>query len=62
MQEQWATNIRDQCRTAGVPFFFKQWGEFDSTGVRKGKKSAGRVLAKRTWNEMPSLRVGALSE
>ncbi len=62
MQEQWATNIRDQCRSSGVPFFFKQWGEYDATGVRKGKKSAGRVLANRTWNEMPSLASGALSK
>lgn len=24
----WATSVRDQCAAAGVPFFFKQWGEF----------------------------------
>ena len=28
MNPDWARNLRDQCRTAGVPFFFKQWGEF----------------------------------
>ncbi len=26
MHPQWATDIRDQCEQAGVPFFFKQWG------------------------------------
>ncbi len=26
MHPDWVTSIRDQCRTAGVPFFFKQWG------------------------------------
>lgn len=24
----WALSIRDQCKNAGVPFFFKQWGEW----------------------------------
>jgi protein gp37 len=27
MHPQWARDIRDQCAAAGVPFFFKQWGE-----------------------------------
>ena len=53
MRTQWATNIRDQCIEARVPFFFKQWGEFDADGVRRGKKAAGRVLGDRTWDEMP---------
>jgi len=46
MQDSWVLGIRDQCRAAGVPFFFKQWG-----GVRK--KKMGRVLEGRTWDEMP---------
>jgi protein gp37 len=24
----WVRSLRDQCQAAGVPFFFKQWGEF----------------------------------
>lgn len=28
MNPDWARSIRDQCRAAGVPFFFKQWGEW----------------------------------
>ncbi|MEP9389615.1 phage Gp37/Gp68 family protein [Mesorhizobium sp. KR9-304] len=27
MHPAWALSIRDQCAAAGVPFFFKQWGE-----------------------------------
>lgn len=27
MHPDWARSLRDQCQTAGVPFFFKQWGE-----------------------------------
>ena len=46
MDEQWVTDIRDQCIKDDVPFFFKQWG-----GINK--KKAGRLLNKRTWNQMP---------
>lgn len=28
MHPAWARSLRDQCATAGVPFFFKQWGEW----------------------------------
>ncbi|MFN3473527.1 MAG: phage Gp37/Gp68 family protein [Blastomonas sp.] len=28
MHPQWARSLRDQCAAAGVPFFFKQWGEW----------------------------------
>lgn len=43
----WVVDIKEKCRKAGVPFFFKQWG-----GVRK--KKAGRLLEGRTWDEMPN--------
>ena len=48
MSPEWVRNIRDQCRQAGIPFFFKQWG-----GVRK--KEAGRRLDGRTYDEFPEL-------
>lgn len=60
MHPEWARSLRDQCATAGVPFFFKQWGEwlpcaplvrdkrhiFKDGQVMKrfGKKAAGRLL------------------
>lgn len=28
MHPQWARGLRDQCAAAGVPFLFKQWGEW----------------------------------
>lgn len=46
MALEWAREIRDQCRTAGVSFFFKQWGG-------RTPKSGGRLLDGRTWDEMP---------
>ncbi|MBK8715815.1 MAG: phage Gp37/Gp68 family protein [Deltaproteobacteria bacterium] len=51
MDPAWALDLRDQCRRAHVPFFFKQWGGTN-------KKLAGRVLDGRTWDEMP--RAGAV--
>jgi len=31
MHPDWVRSVRDQCQTAGVPFFFKQWGEWAPT-------------------------------
>ena len=28
MHPDWARSLRDQCKAAGVPFFFKQWGGY----------------------------------
>ena len=28
MHPDWARSVRDQCQTANVPYFFKQWGEW----------------------------------
>jgi protein gp37 len=30
MHPDWVRSVRDQCRNAGTPFFFKQWGEWIS--------------------------------
>lgn len=41
IHREWVRSLRDQCNTARVPFFFKQWG-----GVRKretGRKLDGRI-------------------
>ena len=29
MHPDWARSLRDQCRAAGLPFMFKQWGEWE---------------------------------
>lgn len=29
MHPEWVLSLRDQCQASGVPFFFKQWGEFE---------------------------------
>ncbi len=64
MHADWARSLRDQCQNSGVPFFFKQWGEYapldlssEQTHIRVGKKRAGRVLDGREWNEFPQVAV-----
>ncbi|MFQ5793195.1 MAG: DUF5131 family protein [Acidobacteriota bacterium] len=47
MKAEWACDIRDQCRGAGVPFFFKQWGG-------RTPKAGGRTLDARQWDETPT--------
>ncbi len=67
MHPNWARSLRDQCLAAGVPFHFKQWGEFcpdplitvfagtsaKQATIRVGKHAAGRLLDGREWNEVP---------
>ena len=46
MLPDWVRDIRDRCVDEMIPFFFKQWGG-------RNRKSSGRVLDGRTWDEMP---------
>jgi protein gp37 len=49
MRAEWARNVRNQCTSRNIPFFFKQWG-----GVNK--KKSGRILDGRTWDQAPMRR------
>lgn len=46
MQLSWAEDIRDQCESGGVAFFFKQVGG-------RTPKAGGRLLDNEIWDEMP---------
>lgn len=46
MLKQWVIDIKNQCKTQGVAFFFKQWGGTN-------KKESGRLLDGKLYNEMP---------
>jgi protein gp37 len=47
MRAEWVIDIKEQCQSVGIPFFFKQWG-----GVHR--KRSGRTLQGRTWDQMPA--------
>ena len=48
MQPDWVRDLRDQCDTGQVAFFFKQWGG-------RTPKAGGRLLDGRTHDDMPPL-------
>jgi protein gp37 len=58
----WVRRLRDRCVNAGVPFLFKEWGEwapapdggFGRRMMRLGRRAAGRLVDGRSWNEMPA--------
>lgn len=43
MHPDWVRSLRDQCEAAGVPFFFKQWGEW-AHGQWDGVKFSATVF------------------
>ncbi len=53
MDPDWVLDIQDQCESADVAFFFKQWGGTN-------KKKAGRLLNGRTYEDMPEYRIEEL--
>jgi len=56
MQIEWVRSVRDQCQAAGVPFFFKGWGDHEkryNKGSRYDSTNTGRLLDGREYSEMP---------
>lgn len=49
MHPDWARSLRDQCAAAGVPFLFKQWGEW----VPRGPESMGYPIV----DDVPRRRI-----
>lgn len=58
MNPDWVRSIRDQCRKADVPFFFKQWGEWIPT---LGQANGLRIREHRDVDFEDMARVGKLA-
>lgn len=56
MKADWVRSLRDQCIDNLVPFYFKQWGEYDEHGDKTGKKISGRLLDGKTWGKYPEAK------
>ena len=61
MHPDWARSLRDQCAAAGVPFLFKQWGEWAELrgphGIPRGHCEPGGAYF--AWDDgVVSERVG----
>lgn len=50
----WIRLLRAQCVSAGIPFFFKQWGG-------KNKETAGNELDGRKWEQVPESGLPAMA-
>lgn len=63
MHPDWVRSLRDQSQAAGVPFFFKSWGDYIEGGCGlkghpmhdAGWSRKGRILDDREWNEFPEV-------
>jgi protein gp37 len=62
MNPEWARSLSNQSAAAGVPFFFKQWGDAvwnkpqfsaPNAGWNSKEKHGGDLLGKRKWYEWP---------
>lgn len=49
MHPDWVRSLRDQCQDAGVPFFFKSWGEWSADYTEHDKR--GVVAFDGWWSE-----------
>lgn len=65
MDPAWARSLRDQCKEAGVPFFFKQWGDAKlshrehqaayAAGYSREERHGGDHLDGVQWHEWPEV-------
>jgi len=55
MDAEWVRAIRDECVADDVPFFCKQWGQYDENGVKHtSKKDAGCEIDGVDWKQYPA--------
>jgi len=55
-KKEWVIELRNKCKNAGVPFFFKQWGDSPKNPDRSSpKKWGGCLLEGKVYHERPPL-------
>lgn len=52
MHPEWARSLRDQCAAAGVPFLFKQWGEWEVASIANGHRDSDMERNAAHWVDM----------
>lgn len=57
MKSAWVASIQRQCEDAGVKFFFKQWGTWGEDGIKRSKRTNGRLFDGQTWDQVPTVAV-----
>lgn len=61
MHPGWARSLRDQCAEAGVPFLFKQWGEWGPGYPHPVSHDAGALTAMTTVSSTDRRQIGRTS-
>lgn len=66
LDPDWVRSLRDDCQTADIPFFFKQWGQYSYQELKQGdlpiqkfihsvgKKKSGNILDGEVWEQFPA--------
>ena len=57
MAKEWAAGIRDACAAADVPFFFKQWGNYNEAGEKAAEKTHPPTLDGVEHQEYPNQKM-----
>lgn len=55
MLRDWAEGVRIASERHGAAFFFKQWGAWGEEGIKRSKKSNGRLLDGRLHDNYPRI-------
>jgi protein gp37 len=55
MNPHWARTIRDECKLSGIPFYFKQWGEWRPFLPQDGPPRESKHAIDEQWD---IIRVG----
>jgi protein gp37 len=55
MEKEWVVNIKQQCETEGIAFFFKQWGTWGEDKIKRNKKVNGKELEGKIWQQYPEI-------
>lgn len=58
MNPDWVRSLRDQCQSAGVPFFFKKWGDHEKRYNKESRydpTNTDYLLDGKEWREFPKL-------
>ena len=53
MTIEWLLNIKKQVDKQNIPFFFKQWGIWNSDGKKRNKKENGHLINGKVYQAMP---------
>lgn len=57
LHPDWVRSLRDQCQAAGVPLFFKSWGDYNrrAQGLQyvSDPDNTGHLLDGKEWREFP---------